>query len=239
MPRPAEWYWRLPLMRSLGRQLLKKYELYRMRSSTPERVFTEIYRRNRWRGRDSVSGTGSDLEQTAHLLRQLPTLLRDFRIQTLLDIPCGDFHWMRRLQLGDIVYTGADIVGEMIDENNARYASEGVSFRVLNLLEDPLPRVDLVFCRDCLVHFSHADVRRALRTLIESRSAYLLTTTFPSRRENRDIVTGEWRPLNLEAAPFHLPPPLRLIEEHCTEKDGAYQDKALGLWRLEDVSGVM
>ncbi|MGH8131321.1 MAG: hypothetical protein ACRES3_10755 [Steroidobacteraceae bacterium] len=52
------------------------------------------------------------------------------------------------------------------------------------------------------------------------------------RARNERIVAGEWRPLNLQPPPFGLPPPLRLINENCTEGNGAYRDKALGLWDL-------
>ena len=38
---------------------------------------------------------------------------------------------------------------------------------------------------------------------------YLLTTTFPGAAANEEIVTGDWRVLNLEAPPFGLPPPSR------------------------------
>jgi hypothetical protein len=32
-----------------------------------------------------------------------------------------------------------------------------------------------------------------------------------------------------------IAPPLRLISEQCTESDGAFLDKSLGLWDLADV----
>ena len=63
----------------------------------------------------------------------------------------------------------------------------------------------------------------------------LLTTTFAGPRENVDITDGDWRPLNLEKAPFHLPPPLATINEECTEEGGAYADKSIGVWRIDDL----
>lgn len=95
--------------------------------------------------------------------------------------------------------------------------------------------MDLIFCRDCLVHLSLQDIWRSLHNVCASRSEYLLITTFTERVENHDIVTGRWRTLNLEAAPFVFPRPLRLIKEGCTEDDGVYADKALGLWRVADI----
>ncbi|HMI43699.1 MAG TPA: hypothetical protein VK516_08760, partial [Gemmatimonadaceae bacterium] len=64
---------------------------------------------------------------------------------------------------------------------------------------------------------------------------YLLTTTFPAREVNKDIVDGDWRPLNLEQSPFLLPAPHSVIVEGCTEEGGAYADKALAIWRVADL----
>jgi len=46
-----------------------------------------------------------------------------------------------------------------------------------------------------------------LRNIRRSGSAYLLVTTFPDRKENVDIITGNWRPLNMEKPPFNFPRP--------------------------------
>lgn len=204
-----------------------------------ESVFTDIYRTNAWGGTDSVSGPGSNIEQTKTLIRDLPALLEDFNIATLLDIPCGDFHWMSTLDLGRVTYTGADIVEELVRTNNARYARPGVHFEKRNLLTDKLPSVDLILCRDCLVHFSFDDCFSALQSIGQSGSRYLLMTTFTARNDNVDIVTGGWRPLNLQSSPFLLPEMLRTINEGCTEDAGVYQDKSLGLWRIEDIRNAL
>jgi hypothetical protein len=50
------------------------------------------------------------------------------------------------------------------------------------------------------------------------------------------MATGEWQPLNLEQEPFCLPPPIKLIAEGCTEVDGQYSDKSLGLWKVSDLA---
>lgn len=217
------------------RALRTRYARYRLKASSTEDAFTAIYRRNAFGGRDSVSGPGSDVHQTRIVARELPALCNDLNITSMLDIPCGDFHWMKSVDLQHCDYTGADIVEELVQKNQERYARDGVRFQYANLIEDHLPRVDLVFCRDCLVHFSFADVLSALESVCKSQSEYLLTTTFTGMRDNRDIVTGQWRAINLELAPFALPKPLKTIVEECTECDGAYEDKALGLWKIADV----
>lgn len=208
----------------------------RLRNLNTQAVFTKIYRDNGWGDTQSVSGTGSTLEQTAVLRQKLQRLLSDYHIASMLDIPCGDFHWMKEMDLRGIDYTGADIVEDIIARDNQSFASNNIHFKKLNLLQDALPRVDLILVRDCLVHFSFADIRAALRTICASGSTYLLTTTFSDRKKNADIITGQWRPLNLLQPPFALPAPLRLINEHCTEGRGQFADKCIGLWRIADIA---
>lgn len=87
----------------------------------------------------------------------------------------------------------------------------------------------------CLVHFGFEDIRRALSNIRASRVKYLLATTFPACQSNEDIVTGDWRPLNLQIAPLHFPPPLRMLREGCTEGGGLFEDKSLGLWLVRDL----
>lgn len=204
--------------------------------------FTHIFETNLWGANDSRSGTGSVDEQTAQLRAGLPLLLRELGAQSLLDLPCGDFAWMRQVPLPGIHYTGGDIVPELVARNERDFgmgaAGAGAAsrtFRVLDLTRDPLPRVDVVFCRDCLVHLSFANIWKAIANLQRSGSTWLLTTTFPLHEENEDIEDGDWRMLHFERAPFCFPPAHRLLNEGCTEQDGKYGDKSLGLWRLADL----
>lgn len=204
-------------------------------SKSMEDVFTKIYRSKAWGGEDSLSGPGSDVCQTRIISSELPALFINFNISTMLDIPCGDFNWMKNVDLNTIDYMGADIIKELVQKNIEKWARDGVCFQHLNLIKDKLPKVDLIFCRDCLVHFSFADIFLALNNVCNSQSEYFLTTTFTGRKNNHDILTGQWRVINLELSPFVLPKPLTIINEECKEADGAYEDKALGLWRIADV----
>ncbi len=215
----------LNTLKSLLRRFLKKQDT--------ERVFTSIYKKNAWKGRNSISGSGSDLGQTQFLIKYLPVVLKDYEIKTMVDIPCGDFNWMQRVNLDGVKYIGADIVGEIVDKNNAAYSKDNVIFKRLDIINEKLPKADLVFVRDCLVHFSYNHIQKALKNIINSESQYLLTTTFPNRSINKDILTGSWRPLNLEIAPFSLPAPLEMFNENCTENNLIYKDKSLGLWEIE------
>ncbi len=196
--------------------------------------FQRIYEGNYWEGDESVSGQGSSLEQTAVLRSVLPSLLGDLHVSTLLDAPCGDFFWMKELSL-DVDYIGVDIVPEVIRQNQLKYAGPRRTFLTRNIARDDLPRADAIHCRDCLDHLSFEDALGALRNFQRSGATYLLATTYVDRTQNDDIVTSYWRPTNLQLAPFSFPPPLHLINEHCTEEGGIWADKSMGVWTLQDL----
>jgi hypothetical protein len=195
-------------------------------------VFEEIFRENSWGDADSRSGMGSNLLYTETLRAELPRLLEEFRFRSMVDVPCGDFFWMRLMTL-DLEYVGGDIVAQLVERNQRLYGGDGRRFAQMDIVCDRLPKVDLVFCRDCLVHLSYKDAFRALNNIKRSGSTYLLTTTFSDRQGNSDICTGDWRTLNFRLPPFDFAPPLRLIDERIPLE--GFRDKSLGLWRIADL----
>ena len=199
---------------------------------TRREKFTEVYQKNIWHGTDSVSGTGSDLGQTSGVREILPKLLAELGVKTFLDAPCGDLHWIKTVDLG-VDYIGVDIVGELVERLRNEFPQR--RFECRDLVEDDLPAADLIFCRDCLVHLPLEEVGKVLRNFARSGATWLLTTTFPNVGENKDVKWSGWRRLNLEAAPFGLPNPVRLINEGCTEDGGKFADKSLGLWQMADL----
>lgn len=204
-------------------------------AGTPLDRFREIYATHHWAGSTSRSGAGASTDQTERLRAFLPELCGTLGVRRLLDAPCGDHSWMARVDLERVEYLGGDLVPEVIAENRARYGRPGRSFDVMDLTTGPLPSADILLCRDCLVHLSFADMARVLDVVARSDIRYLLTTTFPDQVANVDIVTGDWRPLNLQAAPFFLPTPELVFNEGCTEADGRFGDKSLALWSLSQI----
>jgi len=202
------------------------------RPMPPLEAFRHVIETNLWGDRESVSGSGSSLDQTRRLRQELPALCRRLGIRSILDLPCGDGHWMTRVDLAGIAYTGGDLLPELVEANRVRSAAH---FEVLDLTSSPLPPADLLLCRDCLVHFSFADAGRALANIRRARITWLLSTTFPEEAANLDIMTGDWRPLNLERPPFNFPTPALLLAEGCTEAGGRFLDKSLGLWAIRDL----
>ena len=206
------------------------------RLKTSEEIFADYYHNNSWGDPDSKSGSGSNLTQTKAIREALPRLLSKYSINTILDAPCGDFHWFSKIELAEnIFYTGADTVEEIVKENTRKYAKARTKFIKLDLTKDPLPESDMIFIRDCLVHLSFKDIAAVIKAVKGSNSRYLLTTHFLNRDYNHDIPTGSWRPLNLLRKPLNFPEPIELVIEECTEGDGAYSDKSMALWKISDL----
>lgn len=206
-----------------------------------EKHFTDIYYSNAWHGKNSKSGTGSDLDTTDILRPQMVSLINGMGIRTIIDAPCGDFFWMKEIinDLNISRYTGVDIVEDMISKNIELYGgSARVEFRKMDITKEILPKAQLIFSRDCLVHFSYETAKVILRNFIASGCEYILMTTFMrSDRNYPDIVDGQWRAINFQIPPMSLPEPERIIIEGCIEDKYRWTDKCLGLWRTSELKG--
>jgi len=80
-------------------------------------VFNEIYEKNIWEDAESISGPGSTIENTINFYDALLRLVQNYKIRILLDVPCGDFNWMKELNLQLDNYIGMDVVDKLIQEN--------------------------------------------------------------------------------------------------------------------------
>jgi hypothetical protein len=205
-------------------------------AKSPSVIFSEIFRNKRWGG-SSYSGMGSDLRQTESVRRHLIPLLEEYGLDTILDLPCGDFYWMKMVDLGKRRYLGGDLVEELIRANQYHYGSENRRFVVLDLQQDQLPDADLILCRDCLIHLSNGDIFKSLKNIQKSQISYLLTTSYPLLKRNTDILTGDFRAINLLIPPFNFPPPLAVIPEDpfLEQKDNPNFIRELCLWRVADL----
>ena len=202
-----------------------------------QKIFEKIYDVHHWYDEESKSGPGSNLSQTTTVRAILSSLLKELEVKTFLDIPCGDFHWMKELDLSAYDYCGADIVSDIVRNNELMYSNDKRRFIWADITTSKIPKSDFLLCRDCLVHFSYADINKAINNIKNSGSKYLLTTTFPNR-PNEDITTGGWRPVNLEAPPFSFQKPLSLYNENCSEGYGQYKDKSLALWSIDSLKPI-
>ena len=139
-----------------------------------EERFSEIYRRNAWGSSESASGSGSTLDMTSSIRSLLPELFSKYEIASIFDAPCGDFNWMREVDLNGISYIGGDIVEHLVDDLNSKFSSKTIVFVHTDITIDSFPKSDLVLNRDCLFHLSYEDISLTLNNFLNSGGEVLL-----------------------------------------------------------------
>jgi SAM-dependent methyltransferase len=194
--------------------------------------FSAVYENRVWlngRTNGALSGLGSELENTESVRHGLAELLKSLDTRSLLDVGCGDFTWMKEVQF-PFRYVGIDIVHEVVERNNALYRSERRSFQVMDATRDPLPTADTILCREVLFHLSFADIWRLVENVRNSGSSFLIATNDNNLKYNADILSGDFRMLNLHKAPFFFPSPAQSIPD-----DGVLPDRTLLAWKVADL----
>lgn len=219
------WAWLYPL---LGRGNWHFDSAFQDRAS----AFQAIHDQNLWISGETRSGLGSTLSYTAPMRRGLERLLRRLKVKTLLDLPCGDFNWMRHVRLPDGAhYLGGDLVVSLIEKLQQEHAREHRKFMILDMVEDEIPAADLWLCRDALFHLPNNDVATVLKRFSRSAVPFILTTTYDFAEVNHDINPGGFRFINLQAPPFSLPRPAVRIADFIVPWPPRY----LALWSREQV----
>jgi SAM-dependent methyltransferase len=211
---------RIPLLHSLALRLRPRGQ-----------VFESAYATGAWGSAETGSGVGSEVAETPNVRLYLSDILQRLKIRTFLDAPCGDWNWMRLVDLGGVDYVGADIVAEVIESNRARFARVGIRFIVADLTRDALPCADLILCKDCFVHLSFQDIAAVLENFRQSGATWLLVNSCSHPVDNVNKFTGrDWRHLNLQRAPFHFPPPVESRPD-----DDSRPFETIALWPVADL----
>jgi len=73
-------------------------------------VFQLAYATRAWGSAESGSGTGSELAATENVSAYLPELFRRLQVSKFLDAPCGDWNWMRRVDLSGVDYADSAVI---------------------------------------------------------------------------------------------------------------------------------
>lgn len=187
-------------------------------------AWTDI--REKFSYNETPNGPGSTLASTENVRADLPQLLADYGIGSILDAPCGDQNWMQHVDLDGIKYVGWDVEPTIIATNQSRWPTK--TFACKNLLTTKaIPLVDLILCRDFTIHLPTEHVEKLLEKFRHSGAQYLLTTNYPAGHndysfppEGHDGRPGYYaHPWNLEIAPFNLPGRVDAI----TEDDGDHE----------------
>jgi hypothetical protein len=207
--------------------------------------FAFIYKKKLWlrvtpamNADKSLSGQGSTLESTAVFREELQRFLSQMNMRRLLDIPCGDFNWMRFVEFPEnFEYVGGDIVPSLVAWLNKTYGNpESGSLRVFQIFDitsDAFGMADAWLCKDCIQHLSNKDIVLALQNFCKSQVKYALISNHSAVTENVNIPTGAFRHVDLTLPPFNLPKPFMRLADSPIDHEPRY----IGVWKREDLVG--
>jgi SAM-dependent methyltransferase len=202
--------------------------------------FNLIYHFGYWKSHNSssFSGTGSNLQATENLRVELQEFLKRKNIKTFLDVPCGDWFWMKLMNLNNINYVGADIVDSIVKKNNKLYENSNIKFKKIDIINNNIEKYDLVFIRDCFVHLSNEDIYNSINNILISNSKYLATTIFLNNYSNQENKKADnWRPINLMEKPFNFPEPDYLLNDKSNQNEFD-KHKHMGIWEINKLKDL-
>lgn len=169
-------------------------------NGTPQEIFTKIYTQKIWGefgdpADEFCSGEGShDPSVVDPYVKAISQFLSSFeRKPDVVDLGCGDFSVGSRIRELCGRYTACDVVPPLIAFNKAKYSSLDVDFRVLDLVNDPLPAGDVVFIRQVLQHLSNDHIKKLVKKIPANYRYLVLTEHLPENEPfppNLDFPTG-------------------------------------------------
>jgi len=161
--------------------------LSRMRSEQRRRAFARmsradafdaVYRKHLW-DKDThggaPSGEGSYGAFAEDFLRLVQEVIKANKIESILDLGCGDFNIGSQVSSLVTTYTAADISEVIIARNKTRFSHlRNVTFCQIDACNDQLPVHDLVIIRQVLQHLANDEVESVLRNVERSGNRLVL-----------------------------------------------------------------
>lgn len=198
--------------------------------NTPENVFTHLVDSFGWCPgvRETPCGEGSFLEACAPIVQCLPEWFRTHGIKSVVDVGCGDFHWMQGIDFDGMEYDGFDVVKKFVDGLQETHARPNIRFHHADALEAPLPEADLYICKDVLNHYP-VEMGLRLMSRMKDSAKYFAALTFPDcPTESGRIALGSWWFIDLAKPPFDLGEPVAFVAARETRTP----KRVFALWNL-------
>ena len=174
-----------------------------------EHIFTRIYQQGLW-GKDSkgegTSGPGSYVYNALPYIDYLQKFLKQYDIQSVVDVGCGDWRLSQHIDWEDRSYVGIDVVKKIIKKNQKSFFSPKRTFIHGDFQNIDLPKGDLLICKDVLQHLSNKEVQQFTHHIAKFKHCLITNDVemFSRSSLNNDIRNGQWRTLDLTQPPFEL-----------------------------------
>jgi len=142
---------------------------------------------------ETYSGPGSLVKNTDNIIDKLPLFLNKFNIKSIIDIPCGDFNFMSKIDFTGVNYKGVDISKKAI-QLCKKYETDNIKFECGDILNDNyyIDDVDLIICKDLTLHLSFNDIHKLLDRIKKSKCKYFAVSRYNKCKvTNRDTKDGK------------------------------------------------
>ena len=237
-------YWLRKFYTSTIYQKLNPYK-----DKIKKQVFTSIYKSSHWVQKNdslsknsiSVSGPGSyiNTNQFFNLKKIFTKIIDDRKINSILDMPCGDFLWFYEIiKHKNINYVGVDIVDELIDANKVKYQNKNFSFINDDIVNfNTNKKFDLILIRDLFIHIQNYDIKKIIQNLSKINFNYVALNSY-NNKVNHDVIVGNHRKVNLLIEPFNLEKPIEYFKDFEDDKFIFLYEKKNFIQNLVAGSGI-
>lgn len=167
-------------------------------------AFSAIYRDDAW---SNGSGPGSIPQINRPYIVFLEAFVRNNNVRRIIDIGCGDFQLMKSVDVGAIEYIGYDLVPQVIEANRHQHKRKSLSFCEMPSSPEELPEGDLAIVKDVLIHLDNRTCHSLLNALL-NKNRFVITVnnrTNDANAYNKEIVSGEFRPVDVSLPPLNFP----------------------------------
>jgi SAM-dependent methyltransferase len=171
-------------------------------SGTIEDIFTEIYKRNKWR---FGSGAGSLKRVCTEYVKYLNEFIGTHDIKSVLDVGCGDWQFSEDINWGDVEYLGIDVVDYLMGDVAKKYETDKIKFHSGDIHSIKFDHYDVILIKEVMIHLPNEEIKKMLQK-VSGRCKYLIITNPVSNSPNCniDIKTGSFRPVDITEKPFNL-----------------------------------
>lgn len=161
----------------IGQYLLFQHNKKR----TNGEVFDKIYKKNLWNEKRRklkkdkfYSGKGSENQYGVPYAKVILKFIQENKIETVVDLGCGDFKVASKFANKCKNYIGIDCVKDLIEYHKKRYNNEKIRFECLDITNDILPSGDLCLIRQVLQHLSNDEIKKVLEN--SKKYPYIIIT---------------------------------------------------------------
>jgi hypothetical protein len=135
--------------------------------------FEMIYKYKLWNDDNPnipLSGPGASKSNTVDVSKFINYIIDKYKIQSVVDLGCGDLTWISTTKAFDKNYIGIDVYPSLIQSNQVKYNK---TFMCKNIINDELPSGDLFIVRDVIFLLSNKNVANLLDN-IKGKYKYLI-----------------------------------------------------------------